>query len=258
MTNFEPENDLAEWDAAYVLGALSPEDRRTYENYLAANPARAAELTGLAGMPGILDALSRDEAVALTDLAGAPPVEAGPDNVASLAQAAAKRQQRSRRTVLAVAVAAAAAFVIAGGVVGATVFPRSSVPVETVAMQPMQPGSRDGLTAQLAVTEKKWGTELNWACKYTKDWARDVESYDIVVTTNDGAQTAVGSWKPAGDEATGLVGGHEHPDVADPNRRHPGVRAPISRWRSARCSYSRAAASRRHCSRGNFASAVST
>ncbi len=71
MTNFKPDDDLAEWDAAYVLGALSLEDRRTYENYLAANPARAAELTELAGMPGILNALSRDEAVALTDLGGA-------------------------------------------------------------------------------------------------------------------------------------------------------------------------------------------
>jgi len=204
VTNFKPDDDLAEWDAAYVLGALSLEDRRTYENYLAANPARAAELTELAGMPGILNALSRDEAVALTDLAGAPPAQAPQDNVASLAQAAAKRQQRSRRTWLATAVASAAALLIAGGLVGATVFPRSSAPVETVAMQAMQPTPRGGLTAELAVTQKKWGTELNWACQYTKDWSRNVDSYDIVVTTHDGVQSAVGSWKPAGDEATGL------------------------------------------------------
>ncbi len=203
MTNHAPEDNLAEWDAAYVLGALSLEDRRTYEDYLAANPARAAELTGLAGMPGILSVLSRDEAVALTDLAGSAPVEVRPDNVASLAQAAAKRQRRSRRTALVAAVAAAAAFVVVGGVVGSTVFPRSAS-VQTVAMAPMQPGSREGVTAQLALTEKKWGTELNWACQYTKDWSRDVASYDIVVTTKDGAQTSVGSWKPAGDEATGL------------------------------------------------------
>jgi hypothetical protein len=197
-----PDDDLAEWDAAYVLGALSLEDRRTYENYLAANPPRASELTDLAGMPGILKALSRDEAVALTDLAGAPPVER-PDNIASLAQAAAKRQQRSRRSWLAAAVASAAALLIAGGIVGATVFPDSGAP-QTVAMQAMQPTPRGGLTAELAVTEKKWGTELNWACQYTKDWSRNVKSYDIVVTTHDGAQQAVGSWKPAGDEATGL------------------------------------------------------
>lgn len=204
MTNFKPDDDLAEWDAAYILGALSLEDRRTYEGYLAANPARAAELTELAGMPGILNALSRDEAVALTDLGGAPPVENRPDNVASLAHAAAKRQQRSRRMWLAAAVASAAALLIAGAVVGATVFPQSSAPTQTVAMQAMQPTPRGGLTAELAVTEKKWGTELNWACQYTKDWSRNVDSYDIVVTTHDGVQQAVGSWKPAGDEATGL------------------------------------------------------
>ena len=204
MTSNAPDDDLAEWDAAYVLGALSLEDRRTYENYLAANPARAAELTGLAGMPGILNALSRDEAVALTNLAGAPPTEERPDNVASLAHAAAKRQQQSRRTWLAAAVASAAALLIAGGVVGATVFPNSPTPPETFAMQAMQSTPRGGLTAELAVTQKKWGTELNWACHYTKDWSRNVDSYDIVVTTHDGVQSAVGSWKPAGDEATGL------------------------------------------------------
>lgn len=194
-----PDDDLAEWDAAYVLGALSLEDRRTYEDYLAANPARAAELTELEEMPPILGALSRDEALALTDL-GEAPADSG---VAPLAQAAAKRERRSRRTMLAATVAVAAALAILGGVVGATVFPRTPT-VQTVALEPMQPGQRQGLTAQLAVSEKKWGTELNWACEYTKDWARDVESYDIVVTTRDGVQTAVGSWRPAGDEATGL------------------------------------------------------
>lgn len=73
VTNFKPNDDLAEWDTSYVLGALSLEERRIYESYLAANPARAAELTVLAGMPDILNALSRDEAVALTDLAAASP-----------------------------------------------------------------------------------------------------------------------------------------------------------------------------------------
>jgi hypothetical protein len=204
MTSNAPDDDLAEWDAAYILGALSLEDRRIYESYLAANPARAAGLTEFAGMPGILNALSREEAVALTDLAGSAPSQPVPDPIPSLAQAAAKRQRRARRTMLSVSVAAAAALVITGGVVGATVFARSPAPVQTVAMQTMQPTPRGGLTAELAVTEKKWGTELNWACQYTKDWSRNVKSYDIVVTTHDGVQSAVGSWKPAGDEATGL------------------------------------------------------
>jgi len=205
VTDRRPDDDdVAQWDAAYVLGALNLEDRRTFENYLASNPERSAEVTELGAMPDILSVLSRDEALALTDLVDSPPAEDRGDNVASLARAAAKRQQRSRRTGLAVVVATAAALAIVGGVVGATVFPRTTGSVQTVAMAPMQPGSRPGLTAELAVTEKKWGTELNWACQYTKDWSRDVDSYDIVVTTRNGAQTTVGSWRPAGDEANGL------------------------------------------------------
>jgi hypothetical protein len=202
VTDNRPD-DLAEWDAAYIFGALNSEDRRTYENYLATNPERSAELTGLTGMPDILNVLSAEEALALTDIAGSPPAQDRHDNVASFARAATDRQRRSRGAGLAVVIAAAAALAIVGGVVGATVFPRTTT-VQTVAMAPMQPGSRPGLTAELAVTEKKWGTELNWACEYTKDWARDVESYDIVVTKNSGEQMVVGSWRPAGDEATGL------------------------------------------------------
>ena len=47
-------DDIADWDAAYVLGALSRDDRHRYEAYLAENPDRAAALTELAGLPGIL------------------------------------------------------------------------------------------------------------------------------------------------------------------------------------------------------------
>lgn len=202
MTSQTPNDDLAQWDAAYLLGALGADDQRTYEDYLAANPKRAAELDVLSAIPDLLNALSPEEALDLSGLAGGPADIDEADNVASLAQAAAKRQRRSRRAMLVGALASAAALLIIGGVVGASVFPRTSV--STVAMAPMQPGAREGLTAQLAVTEKKWGTELHWSCEYTKDWSRNVDSYDIVVTTTAGDQTVVGSWRPAGDEAAGL------------------------------------------------------
>ena len=59
------DDDIAEWDAAYVLGALSRQDRRIYEAFLAANPERTAALDELAGLLGRLNVLSRDEALAL-------------------------------------------------------------------------------------------------------------------------------------------------------------------------------------------------
>jgi hypothetical protein len=227
VTDNRPDDDLAEWDAAYLLGALSPQDQRTYEDYLAANPERNAEFGELARMPDILDVLSPEEALALTDIAGTASVEARPENVTSLAAASAKR--RSRRAGIAAVVAAAAAFAIVGGVVGATVFPRTAS-VQTVAMSPMEPGSRPGLNAQLAVSEKKWGTELHWACEYTKDWSRDVESYDIVVTTKAGGQLTVGSWRPAGDEATGLSAATSIPtsDIASIDIRVTGTDEPLA------------------------------
>ena len=228
--NRSDDDNLAEWDAAYVLGALNLEDRRTFENYLATNPERSAEVDELGAMPDILDVLSPEEALALTDIADGPPAESRPDNVTTLAAAAAKRQRRSRRTGLAVVVAAAAALAIIGGVVGATVFPRTTGSVQTLAMAPMQPGERPGLTAELAVTEKKWGTELNWACEYTKDWSRDVESYDIVVTTREGAQVTVGSWRPAGDEASGLAASTSipTPDIRSVDIRVSGTDQPLA------------------------------
>ena len=58
------------------LGALSLDDRHTYEAYLAANPERAVALTELAGLPGILNVLSRDEAIALTEHPAMPPPKA--------------------------------------------------------------------------------------------------------------------------------------------------------------------------------------
>jgi hypothetical protein len=199
-------DDIAEWDAAYILGALSQDDRHVYESFLAANPQHAAEVTELAGLPGILNVLSRDEAVALTERAGDGPPEGRPlDMMPSLAAAAAKRQRRSRRTMAAVAIAAAAILAVVGGVVGATVFRGTAVSVEAVSLQPMQPTPRGGVTAALAVTEKKWGTRLDWTCDYTKEWARNASSYDIVVTTDDGKQTAVGTWSPESNSASGLA-----------------------------------------------------
>jgi anti-sigma factor RsiW len=58
-------DDIAEWDAAYVLGALSPRDRDAYRAFLAGHPERAEAVRGLAEFVGMLDVLSRDEAVAL-------------------------------------------------------------------------------------------------------------------------------------------------------------------------------------------------
>jgi hypothetical protein len=200
------EDDIANWDAAYVLGALSTEDRMAYEEFLADNPARAAALTEFAGLPGILNVLSHEEALALDAAPDDKPGDERPlDLMPSLARAAERRQKRSRRNVIALVAATAAAFLAVGVIVTATVFGRTPESSTTPTFQAMAPAGRGGITASLAVTEKKWGTRLDWNCAYTKDWSKNVGTYDLVVTTDDGTQTTVGSWRPAGDEASGLA-----------------------------------------------------
>ena len=210
MTN---DNDLANWDAAYVLGALSPEERLSYEDYLAANPARAGSLSEFAGIPGILNALSPVEALALLD---APADDnRGSDRpldlMPSLARAAQRRQRRTRGIAIALAAATAAALLAVGGIVTATVF-RAPTPSSSTAaprLVPMSQTNGGRLTAQLAVTQKTWGTRFDWQCQYTTAWSKSIGSYYLVVTTDDGRQIPVASWGPGGtaslDEATGLA-----------------------------------------------------
>ena len=42
-------------------------------------------------------------------------------------------------------------------------------------------------------------------CDYIADWAKNAASYDIVVTTVEGIESAVGTWSPASDHAGGLA-----------------------------------------------------
>jgi hypothetical protein len=198
------DRDIAHWDAAYILGALSPQDRREYEDFLAGNPTQAAALTELAGLPGILNALSPAEAVALDAIPAAAAGDQRPmDMMPSLARAAKRRQRRSRRNIATMVAATAAAFLAVGVIVTASVTGRLQ-PSTAPSLQAMAATGRGGITAELAVTEKAWGTRLDWKCAYTKDWSRNVSSYDLVVTTVDGKQTTVGTWRPAGDEAANL------------------------------------------------------
>lgn len=62
-------DDYADWDAAYVLGALAVAERREYEEHLAGCPACRAAVAELAGLPGLLAQLPPGEVLAM-DLVG--------------------------------------------------------------------------------------------------------------------------------------------------------------------------------------------
>lgn len=193
-------DQYAEWDAAYVLGALSPTDRRAYERHLAECAACRSAVAELAGLPGLLGTLTPAHAEALVaeapgseapgaaapgaeaargNVPGPLPHRAGPRpaEVVSLASlAGAARRSRTRRRSLAVVAASA---LVAAGAVGGSVLagsglfgtpegpatPPSAAVAEarTVELHPV--GDAD-MRAELVVTPTSWGTSLRWSCHY--------------------------------------------------------------------------------------------
>ena len=73
-----------EWDAAYVLGALSPDERGEFEQHLAGCDRCRAAVGELAGLPGLLAQVPPAEAWAMLEDQGDPPLPAAPS--APLAQ----------------------------------------------------------------------------------------------------------------------------------------------------------------------------
>ncbi|MFJ9389208.1 anti-sigma factor family protein [Nocardioides sp. NPDC101246] len=213
----------ADWDASYVLGALSPSDRRAYERHLTGCSICRGAVAELAGMPGLLGALSREEAEELLEENAA---EVATPPLAELAGAV--RRSRVRRRAFAVA---AAVVLLAGGTaIGGLLLGRdgtqqpaaapssSATPtgseganVRTVDLRPV--GSVD-MWAQLVVTPTSWGTKLNWSCHYppqpgksppaSSDYQGEPVTYDLVLVGRDGSRTVAGSWTWSGGETLGL------------------------------------------------------
>jgi hypothetical protein len=200
------EDPFHDWDAAYVLGMLGPDDRRDFERHLATCQACSAAVAELAGMPGILGTLSRDEAVALSaeaDTADAEIPPQDPELVTRLAVAAGRRRQRVRIATAVAGVAAAAALLVGGFAVGNALDASPSQPA-TVAMAQVRPGI---MTADISVSKKSWGTRFDWSCHYlnTDAWNGTNPRYELVATGKDGTKTVVASWTASSSKATALA-----------------------------------------------------
>ncbi|MCU1440424.1 MAG: hypothetical protein JWP85_1421 [Rhodoglobus sp.] len=204
-----------DWDAAYVLGSLSSEDRRAYERHLATCPACSTAVAELAGLPGILGKIGRDEAVAVLGVPAHDPPEGPhqPDLVTRLAASARRRRSRSRMTAVAAALGIAALLATGGFLAGMALTPGTDVAdrpstaepeADALTMDQVTPGV---MTASLLLTEKLWGTRFDWNCTYgTAEWSEDTPAtYAMVVIDESGIETTVATWDAAGEGAAGLV-----------------------------------------------------
>ncbi|HEX7536862.1 MAG TPA: zf-HC2 domain-containing protein [Dermatophilaceae bacterium] len=203
-------DDFTSYDAAYVLGALSPADRRDFEIHLKGCPACAGSVSELAGLPGLMSRVSLDQ---LTEAAEPLPETLLP----SLARAV--RQQRRRRLLTVGASAAAAACLIAVGTVAvtgsdsptrapvasATSTPSGSANLANLAFSAVVPSP---VTASARLVDVAWGTRIDLTCAYRSSVlypAKEVP-YAMVVIDHSGIAEQVAAWKALPNRELTVVG----------------------------------------------------
>ena len=168
--------------AAYVLGALPASERSAFETHLTGCPDCRQAVADLAGIPGLLSRVSRD------DLADSVPV---PDTLVPGLLRAVRRSGRRRRLVVGSLSAAAVLLAIAGT---ALVVDRSQDDDRGgLPMTAMTAVVDSPVTATASLVARSWGTEITMDCEYadTSQWSRP---YDLVAVDDTGKSYDIATW----------------------------------------------------------------
>jgi hypothetical protein len=186
------------WDGSYVLGSLSPAERREFEAHLDGCEPCSRALRDLAGLPGLLGRIGPE----VFEMTEPEPV---PETLLPRLSRAVRRQQQRRTWLTAGIAAAAAVAVTAGGVLaldnndhGSNVAtpPSSSatvIPVE-LPLTNISKG-RDPMVASVALTKVGWGTKVDLSCSYPPNGVSyEGGSYALIVHTADGKAEHVATW----------------------------------------------------------------
>lgn len=199
MTGHSSGCPLAHSDAAYVLGALSPADRLEFERHLPGCETCRRSVAELAGLPGLLGRVPREQVEAPL------PFEPLPETVLPALVARVRREQRRRAVLVTVGAAAAVAVVALGATAlqaarddGPTpqALPSSASSTVTAAM-PMDVLVDYGVRADVSLAQGSSGTTVGYVCRYADDdYSGDGHAYryNLVLFTRAGERETVASW----------------------------------------------------------------
>ena len=175
------------YDAAYVLGALSPEERAEFEAHLQTCDECTKSVHEMADLPALLRSLP---AAALEDTAeesAVPP----PTLLPRLLWAVQGERKRRRWVVGAIGGLAAACVVALAVLLGTVVFSGSSSG-RGVAMSQM---TTTPIHATAQLTDVAAGTRIMLRCTYDMTSAYQAsEAYQLVIVPYNGAPERVSSW----------------------------------------------------------------
>ncbi|SFS08564.1 Putative zinc-finger [Microbacterium sp. cf046] len=187
---------FAQWDAAYVVGALSSTERRQFEEHLADCAECRRAVAELSPTLGLMSRVSAERARSIDAESAEGAAGAGePDGSvrAEVISLARRRAQRRRRAWWA---AAAAAVVI---VVTAIAIPVSIVRSAPPAAYALEAVADVPLEASVRLTSVAWGTRIELECRYAP--SEDPESpaeerpYALTVVGSDGTSADVSTWR---------------------------------------------------------------
>jgi Putative zinc-finger len=216
----------AEWDAAYVLGALSRSERLEFEDHLDTCEKCRAAVAELSGLPGLLGRLDHARAYALAepdadavagrDVAVLVAVDREPDldhaeaehsrGLVTRIRARERAQKLRRRVGIAAGLAAAA---VLASVLTIVVPPLVSPPPEPLVSAQLVPvADSSPIVATVALTPVGWGTRIDLECSYHPDAsAYGPVEYSMWVVGRDGSEQAVSSWMAAPSSTVKLASG---------------------------------------------------
>ena len=188
-------DEFALYDAAYVLGALSPAERREFEDHLKGCAACASSVGELAGLPGLMSQVSVEELTA--------EVEAPPETLLPSLARAVRRERARRRLTFGTAAVAAACLVAVGAV--ALIGPDSPTRLPIAPSASTASGSANltlsavvpsPVTASARLVDMAWGTRIDLTCSYSAKGSYPAEGspYALVVIDRSGGEQQVATW----------------------------------------------------------------
>ncbi|MGQ4619232.1 zf-HC2 domain-containing protein [Nocardia sp. R7R-8] len=205
-------DDFSTWDAPYVLGSLTRDERLQYESHLSSCRDCRAAVAQLAGLPGMLALVDADIATAMIEppaaAAGEPPPmpELPPPPMpqlpppSRLADAAERRRRRSGWTSVGIALASAAAAVaiavpIAVTVSGPTNAPQPGTSEQAFAERQMTPVAPTPVSANFKLIPAGNQTRLVMSCSYPPgEQPRYSWNLALYVIRTNGQQQQLDQW----------------------------------------------------------------
>jgi hypothetical protein len=186
---------FSEFDAAYVLGALSEDDRLAYEQHLMTCDACAAGVESLHPLPALLASVPNVEEL---DDIGAPPATLLPHVLREV-----RRTQRRRRWYASgIAAAVAACLVLVTVLIANRDRGSGGQPIA------MQPVVATHIHATADVRDVAWGTRIQLECRYDSNASYPPDAaYSLVAYDRSGQPHPLGTWRLVSTGVTTFASG---------------------------------------------------